>query len=590
MKNLNYGVIGNCTSAALVSERGAIEWCCLPTFDSPAVFAKILDLQQGGEFSIEVAGEYGIQQRYIPKTNVLKTAFSNGEDRFELIDFMPRYKTEFGQYYCPPDLIRYVRHVSGKPKIRIIYYPRPVYAQHDVKTEVRKEYIKTGTVKGPYESVYLYSDLQLPRVAAGESIAIDRDCFLLLSYNQKLTPLNIDAIVLEYERTRIYWLIWSSKTRRFSRFNDEIGRSALVLKLLTYQKTGAMLAAVTTSLPEEPGAERNWDYRYCWLRDAGMAVSVLVKLGHYRVAKRFLDYVIDVIPFKNERIQIVYGINGQKKLTEKKLDWLAGYENSNPVRIGNAAYSQKQNDIFGVVLDVIYQYLTIFKREAVENREDLWTVVRTLARHVEKNWTRKDRGIWEFRRANKHFTFSKALCWVSMDRAAKIAQYFGMPSYVRVWSKMRETILKDILEKGWNAELGAFTQAYGEKDLDAANLLLEHYGFISTDDPKYASTVMLTRKRLEKEGLMYRYKNHDDFGVPKSSFTACSFWLIRGLWKIGKRREAEAQFEKMLGYQNHLGLLSEDIDFKTKRLLGNYPQGYSHLSLVDAAITLAGGG
>lgn len=588
MKNLNYGVIGNCTSAALISQDGCIEWCCLPSFDSPSVFAKILDKKRGGEFGVQVASDYKIRQEYIAKTNVLVTTFSRKKDKFELIDFMPRYKTDSGKYHHPPDIIRYVRHISGKPQFRISYRPRPCFGQYDVKTEVRDAYIKTGTVEGSYESVYLYSDLNLGQIADNKPITIKRDCYLLLSYNQKLTDLNIDTIVLEYEKTRVYWLSWSANAQRFSRFNGAIQRSALALKLLSYQKTGAILAALTTSLPEELGSTRNFDYRYCWLRDASMCVAVLTKLGHYRVAKRFIDFILDIIPFKDEKIQTMYGINGQKNLKEKELDFLDGYENTKPVRIGNAAYTQKQNDIYGVLLDAIHQYLGIFKREVVENKEDIWTVVRTLARHVENNWAKKDRGIWEFRGQKKHFTFSKLLSWVAMDRSMKIAGYFGMDNYVEVWSQIRAKIKKDIHRKGWNADIHAFVQAYGENNLDAANLLMEHYGFIRADDPKFVSTVRLTQKRLSKDGLMYRYLNEDDFGKPRSSFTICTFWLIRSLCKIGEKKEAEKMFEDVLCYRNHLGLLSEDLDFETKRLLGNFPQGYSHLALIDAALTLCG--
>jgi GH15 family glucan-1,4-alpha-glucosidase len=501
---------------------------------------------------------------------------------------MPRYKNDTGAYHHPPDIIRYIRHIAGKPEVRVMYSPRPSYGRYDVKTEVRREYIKTGTLKGSYESVYLYSDLDLVAIAENRPFTIEHDCYMLLSYNQKLINLNLDTIQLEYEKTRVYWLNWSANTRRFSSYNDAINRSALVLKMLSYQKSGAILAAITTSLPEALGDIRNWDYRYCWLRDASMCVAVLTKLGHYRVAKRFLDFILDIIPYKDEKIQIVYGINGQKNLREKELDFLNGYENSKPVRIGNAAHTQKQNDIFGVLLDTIYQCLGTFKREVVEYREDIWTVVRTLARHVEDNWMKKDRGIWEFRSSKRHFTFSKMLCWVAMDRAMKIAKYFEMDNYVQVWSSFKDRIKKDILKKGWNSEIKAFVQAYGETYLDAANLLIAHYGFIEADDPRFVSTVRLTKERLCRDGLMYRYLNEDDFGKPSSSFTVCTFWLIKALYRIGEKRQAEEMFENVLSFRNHLGLLSEDIDFKTKRLLGNFPQAYSHLALIDAALTLCG--
>jgi len=588
MKNLNYGIIGNCTSAALISQNGCIEWCCLPYFDSPSVFAKLLDRRKGGEFDIRVAPDYKISQYYLSRTNLLVTSFSRKRDKFELIDFMPRYKRDSGMYHCPPDIVRYIRHISGKPEIRVVYDPRPAYSQHEVKKEVRDEYIKHVTTGGSYESTYLYSDLDYQRIADGEPLVINRDCYFLLSYNQKLMELSLDTILLEYEKTRVYWMDWSATTRRFARFNDEITRSALVLKLLAFQKTGAILAAVTTSLPEEIGSVRNWDYRFCWLRDASMNIAVLTKLGHYKVARNFLNFILDIIPYKDEKIQIMYGINRQKNLKEKVLDSFEGYENSKPVRIGNAAFTQKQNDIFGVLLDVIYQYLMTFKRTVVEDREDLWTVVRTLARHVENNWHKKDRGIWEFRSWRKHFTFSKVLCWVAMDRAMKIAENFSMVNYVRVWAQIREEIRQDILKNGWNPDVNAFVQSYGEPHLDAANLLMEHYGFIAADDPKYVATVLQTKNILSRDGLMFRYRNQDDFGIPRSSFTVCSFWLIKSLFKTGRTKEAETLFRRVLRYRNHVGLLSEDIDFDSKRLLGNFPQGYSHLALIDAAITLSG--
>jgi GH15 family glucan-1,4-alpha-glucosidase len=306
------------------------------------------------------------------------------------------------------------------------------------------------------------------------------------------------------------------------------------------------------------------------------------------VARRYIEFILDIIPFKDEKIQIMYGIKGQKRLTEKILTSLCGYENTGPVRVGNAAYMQKQNDIYGVMLDCIYQYLKIFKREAIEIREELWTVVRTLARHVEANWRKKDRGIWEFRKNPKHFTFSKVLCWVAIDRARLIAQYFSREDYVEAWENLATTIRNDILRHGWNKELGAFSQSYGEPFLDAANLLMEHYGFIAADDHRYVKTVRLTEERLCRNGLMYRYRTADDFGVPKSSFTVCTFWLIKSLYKIGETDKAEKMFTDLLSYSNHLGLYSEDLDFETKRLLGNFPQGYSHLALIDTALTLSG--
>lgn len=586
MNNLDYGIIGNCKSAALISRDGSIDWCCLPDFDSSSVFAKILDNEKGGYFSIEPIGKYTIHQRYLEKTNILITEYSRGESAFQVCDFMPRYKTDAGAYHCPPDIIRYIRYLRGTPKVNIYFKPRPAYAQHEARINVSEEYIKGMTAKGPYESVYLYSDLDHNKIADSRPISIQRDCFLSLSYNQKLFKPDMDWVRLEFQRTKVYWLGWVSKTQVFTKYQKEVERSSLVLKLLTYQKTGAILAAATTSLPETIGEVRNWDYRYCWLRDASMTISILARLGHNRVAERFLQFILDIIPFKDEKIQIMYSISHRRRLTEKELPWLDGYEGSKPVRIGNAAVKQKQNDIYGVVLDVIYESLTVF-HESLTIKEDLWTVTRTLARHIKNNWTKLDSGIWEFRAEQKHFTFSKILCWVGMDRAVRIAKFFGKDKDVKDYAYWRDQIKANILKKGRDSQTNALTQFYGSTSMDAANLLAQQYGFLSSKDPVYVDTVLHTYEKLSKDGLMYRYNSPDDFGQPKSSFTVCTFWMIKSLYLIGREKEAIEMFEQVLKYSNHLGLFSEDIDFKSKRLLGNFPQGYSHIALLDTALTLS---
>ncbi|MFC1761603.1 glycoside hydrolase family 15 protein [Planctomycetota bacterium] len=586
MNNLDYGVIGNCKSAALVSTTGSIDWCCLPDFDSSSFFAKLLDSEKGGNFAIEPLGDYDTQQRYLRHTNVLVTSFTSAEHAFELIDFMPRYRTDSGGYHSPPDIIRILRYISGQPQIRIHYQPRPGYARNGVRTVVTPDFIKHHTLKGSYESIYLYSDLPLQQIAENRAFTLDRDAFLLLSYNQKLVSPDLDWAQLEMERTKVYWMGWLSKTTTVTDYREAVERSALVLKLLAYQKTGAILAAVTTSLPEAIGEVRNWDYRFCWIRDASMTISVLTRLGHYNVARRFLQFILDLVPFKDERIQIMYGIHGQKNLIEKELDWLSGYENSRPVRIGNAAYKQKQNDMYGIVMDVIYQSMRLFGN-TLDNKEELWTVVRSLVRHVHDNWHNLDSGIWEFRTAKRHFTFSKILCWVAMDRAMRIALLFDKSVDAASYRRLRDKIHKDVLAKGCDPTTGTLTQYYGGQSLDSANLLAEPYGFLKADDPVYINTVNQTHEKLCVDGLAYRYRDPDDFGEPQSSFTVCTFWLIKALYRIGRHSEAKDLFDQLLGYANHVGLFSEDLDFKTRRLLGNFPQGYSHLSLIDTAMTLS---
>ena len=587
MVNLDYGIIGNCRSAALISKEGSIDWCCLPDFTSPSIFASLLDREKGGFFGIEVDDGYSIEQSYLDRTNILVTRFRKEQNAFEIHDFMPRYKTESGFYHTPPDIVRFIRYISGKPEARFRFQPQLAYAQYETAVLIESEYIRCHTTAGVYESVYLYTDFDRRSIGHSERVRIIGDHFFLLSYNQKLLELDLFKIQLEYERTKVYWLNWIDSTRNFTRYNEEIQRSALVLKLLTYNKTGAILAAVTTSLPEILGGTRNWDYRFCWIRDASMIITTLTSMGHYNSARRFLEFITDIIPYKDEKMQIMYGIRGEKKLAERELTWFSGYENSKPVRVGNAAYKQKQNDIYGVLIDLIYQYFKLY-RHTLSNSEELWTIVRSLIRTVAKSWMKKDTSIWEYRTQPRHFTFSKVLSWVAIDRGVKIANLLGKHTIANEWAVIRDRIKKDILKKGWNAQAQAFTQSYESDNMDAANLLMHQYGFIEANDPKYVMTVRKTMEELCRNGLMYRYRNRDDFGEPKTSFTICTFWMIKSLYSIGEREEAESMFERVLAHANHLGLFSEGIDFESKRLLGNFPQGYSHLALIDTAITLAG--
>lgn len=587
MNNLDFGIIGNCQSSALINKYGTIEWCCLPNFDSAFVFASLLDEENGGKFGIDAAGDYEITQRYMYKTNILQTTFTNGKDSFDVVDFMPRWKDAPTSYYCPPDVIRIIRHKCGSPRIRINYDPKPGYARHQPDTKISKDYIKTSTTNGQYESVYLYSDLSLNDIDKGNEIAVEDQHYFLLSYNQKITKPDIDNVLLAYQKTKAYWMDWTARGILPKKYRKEVERSAITLKTLAYQKTGAVLAAATTSLPESIGGVRNWDYRFCWIRDASMAISVMAHLNHCNVVRRFLSFILDIIPYKDEKIQIMYGIDGKRNLEEKEFDWFAGYEGSKPVRIGNDAWHQKQNDIFGILLDAIYQSLCLFRGD-IKTMDELWTIVRTLVRHVEHNWQKPDKGIWEFRSGNQNFVFSGILCWVAADRAARIAEMFEMDEYISEFRNLADTIHKDVMTKGVSAEGGYLTQAYGLDYLDAANLLAEPYGFIPKDHPVYIKTVVKSYERLCRNGLMYRYRTEDDFGLPESAFTVCTFWMIRALWKIGKKKLAESMFENVLKNANHLGLLSEDMDFETKRLLGNFPQAYSHLALIDAAFVLSG--
>ncbi len=586
MDNLDYGIIGNCRSAALISKTGSVDWCCLPEFDSSSVFAKLLDEKIGGSFEILVQDTYKIKQRYKKHTAILITTFSDGEDVFEIHDFMPRYHKETPGYYAPPEIARYFKHISGKPRFSVHYQPKLEYALGATNTYVKKNFIVSLTQGEKFDTVFLYTSFNKNAVLEGREIELKNDGYFLLGYNEKIFQPSTRKIYLELERTKVYWLNWSNKTPDYQKYNAQISRSAITLKLLTYNKSGAVLAAATTSLPETIGEVRNWDYRFCWIRDASMAIKVMADLGHKNVARRYLQFIVDLIPDKDEKLQIMYGINKEKKLTEITLDHLSGYKGSKPVRIGNAAYQQRQNDIYGILMDVVYEQLAKLSTD-IENGEELWGITKGIVWIVAKHWQEPDKGIWEFRSEDRHFTFSKVLCWVAIDRAIKVARIFRKTRKIEKWMLLEQEIKKDIYDNAWNKEVNAFTQSYGSPNLDASVLLMESYGFIDAKDPKFVSTVHTIERELSNDGLLYRYKNEDDFGLPSSSFTICTFWFINSLFKIGEEEKAKQLFDQLLSYSNHLGLFSEDIDFKTKRLLGNFPQAYSHLALIECAINFS---
>jgi len=581
--NLNYGIIGNCKSSALINEDSSIEWCCLPQFDSPSVFGKILDQKKGGSFQILCDKSYSITQKYLDNTCILMTKFDNGSDAFELLDYMPRFQKENGVYYAPPEICRILKLVKGNPKLKVLYDPRLVYSIGRTNNYEKNDFIVSVVNEERYDTLYLYTDLNKKNILECSEISLERDYFLTISYNEKINPPSLDHINLELERTKVYWLNWCFKTPTYKNYNSQILRSAMTLKLLTFEKTGAVLAAATTSLPETIGEVRNWDYRFCWIRDASMVIKVITKLGHVKIVKKFIDFILDIIPDKNEKLQIMYGINGEKMLTEETLDHLSGYKNSRPVRVGNAAFIQKQNDIYGILVDAIHYQIEKYLNEN-DKHEELWSIVKNIVWVVDNNWKMPDKGIWEFRQEDQHFTFSKLLCWVAVDRAIKISELIQGGKSAKKWKSLRSEIYNDIIENAWSDEKQAFTQSYGAEHLDASVLLMEPYGFIDAKDIRYVKTVKAIERELSHEGLLFRYKNVDDFGTPSSSFTVCTFWFINSLYKIGEKEKSKLMFDKLLSYSNHLGLFSEDIDFKSKRLLGNFPQAYSHLALIDTAM------
>ena len=579
---LNYGIVGNCKSSALIFEDSSINWCCLPQFDSSSVFGKILDNEIGGSFKINCDESFSIKQTYYKNTAILVTNFKNDNEEFELIDYMPRYKNDDGTFYSSPEIHRILLPIKGNPKIKVNYDPKLEYSYGKTKKHIKKNFIVSIVEDKNYETLFLYTNVNKKDILEQNEITLDKKIFFCVSYNEKINIPSFESIYFEFEKTKVYWLNWTNKNPYFKNYGDQINRSAITLKLLTFEKTGAVLAAATTSIPETIGEVRNWDYRFCWIRDASMVIKIITKLGHVNIVNNFIDFIVNLIPNKNEKLQIMYGINGEKILTERKLDHLSGFMDSKPVRVGNAAYFQKQNDIYGILMDAIHFQILKFQDDNYKH-EQLWSIVKSIVWSVNKNWKNADKGIWEFRNKDMHFTFSKLLCWVAVDRAIKISELIQRGEKAKKWESLRDEIHDDIIKNAWSENKQAFTQSYGSHDLDSSVLLMESYGFIEASDSKFIKTVKSIEKELMFEGLLFRYKNKDDFGEPKSSFTVCTFWFIDSLYKIGEKKKAKKMFDELLSYSNHLGLFSEDIDFKSKELLGNFPQAYSHLALIETA-------
>ncbi len=582
----DYGITGNCRSSALISKYGSVDWCCLPDFDSPSVFARLLDDVQGGHFSIIPEGEFSVSQSYILNTNILRTVFESEAASFEIIDFMPIYRSDEQGHYNAPELYRLLRVRKGIPVLRIEYVPSLNYGS-PTKGIVNKNYIKHVTTEGRYESVYLYTNIDRNTVFYGNRFELKENTFLCVTYNQKLIRVDYNRAYLEYQRTKVYWMNWSNRTMNFQKYQSQIIRSALVLKLLFYEKSGAIIAAPTTSLPEIPGGTRNWDYRFCWIRDSSMVIRTLLQIGHSNSARKFQNFILNVNTGKQDDIQIMYGINGETNLEEKVIVNLKGYRDSPPVRTGNGAFSQKQNDIYGILIDTILMSFIKFP-STLDTSEEMWTFVRGMVAIVERNWRNPDKGIWEIRGPERHFVYSKIMSWVAVDRGMKIAQMLDKDFYIDEWKCLAETIRNDVFKNGWDEELGSFVQYYGSKDLDASNLLMEEFGMIDAGDPRYVSTVLKTKEQLLINGFVYRYINDDDFGKPSGSFVLCNFWLVNSLFKTGHRAEAVELFDSLLRHTNHVGLLSEHIDTSTGELLGNFPQAYSHLGIIQSALLING--
>jgi GH15 family glucan-1,4-alpha-glucosidase len=579
----DYALIGDCGSAALVGRDGSIDWLCLPRFDSPACFAALLGETEHGRWLIAPAAAAArSERRYLDGSLILATMFETADGTVELIDFMRPHRRL-------PQLVRLVRGLRGRVPMRTEFILRFDYGSLVPWVERLPEG-GLAAIGGP-ERVVLRTPAPLRgedlktvgefTVEAGETLPF------VLSYGPSHQPLPppVDPARALHD-TEVFWRRWSDRCAPAGPWNEAVKRSLVVLKGLTYAPTGGIVAAATTSLPEQIGGVRNWDYRYCWLRDATFTLLALMNAGYYEEARRWRDWLFRAVAGSPDQLQIMYGLGGERRLSEWEAAWLPGYEGSRPVRIGNAAVNQTQLDVYGEVLDALYHAHS----HGLPANKHGDAVGRVLLDHLAKTWDQPDEGIWEVRGPRQHFTHSKVMVWVAFDRAIKILEGRGNSSRVlEHWRWVRDNIHEDICRKAFDTELGSFVQAYGSKALDASLLLLPLVGFLPPTDPRITGTVTAIERRLMADGFVCRYDTGEVAdGLPpgEGAFLACSFWLADNFVLQGRISEARELFERLIALRNDVGLLAEEYDPRLGRQLGNFPQAFSHVALVNTAFNL----
>jgi len=591
----DYALIGDAHTAALVARDGSIDWCCWPRFDSPAIFCRLLDARKGGWFRVGATGEHKAARSYIHSTNVLATTFETDAGKFRLTDFMPVERlteSHRGEDIAPGyKIIRLVEGLAGTTDVEISFRPTFNFALADTLLAPHEH---GAVARAGDKALALCCPARLQPDESGAltgrlRVAPHERIWIALTYYPDARGQEIVVAPTDYEaeleRTLAYWREWWHTCRYDGPYADLVRRSALTLKLLTFEPTGALVAAPTTSLPEEIGGVRNWDYRYTWLRDSSLILYALQLLGYTEEAADFFEWLDRLCITCRGKLQIMYTIDGESEIPEHTLDHLEGYRGSSPVRVGNAAFEQKQLDIYGEVLDAVHLYHT---RTNSAVRREWWDDVKFMAEQTCERWREPDYGIWEVRGGARHFLYSKLMCWVALDRAIKLAeQAKHAEADIRQWRRTREEIRHAILTEGYNEEVGAFTQAFNETQLDASALVIPLTGFLPASDPRVLSTVARVQERLTSNGLVYRYLTDDGLPGGEATFALCSFWLVDNLAMQGRTQEARALFEKIVSYANDLGLLAEEIDPVSGELLGNYPQGFSHLALIRSALNIS---
>ena len=586
-----HGVIGDLHTVALVGTDGSIDWFCCPHFDSPTVFASLLDADKGGRFRISPTAErYQAKQLYFPDTNVLITRFLTPDGVAEVQDFMTIAAADDETH--PHQVVRRVVCVRGEMRFAVEVAPRFNYAREEHRLRVHDEGVVflapslclalSSSIPFDLRGGDAHAELTL-RAGETATFALAR-----AARDRPPTLFTEEHALRAVQATGEFWRGWLSRSRYRGRWREMVNRSALTLKLLTFEPTGAIVAAPTTSLPEVIGGERNWDYRYTWIRDAAFSLYALLRLGFKDEAGAFMGWLTD--RFRESKgggegpLQVMYGIDGRAELTEETLDHLEGYKGSAPVRIGNGAAQQLQLDIYGELIDSVYLY----NKYGTPIYHHAWTDLTRIVEWLCENWDRPDDGIWEVRGGPQDFTYSRLMSWVALDRTIRIGRDRGLPTKLVRWYEVRDAIYSQIMERGWNEKRSAFVQHYGSDVLDASLLLMPLVLFIAPTDPRWISTLDAMSAELVSDSLVYRYNveaSPDGLEGKEGTFSICSFWYVEALARAGRLDEARLAFEKMLTYANHLGLFSEEIG-PSSELLGNFPQAFTHLALISAAVNL----
>jgi GH15 family glucan-1,4-alpha-glucosidase len=579
----DYALIGDCETAALVSRTGSIDWLCWPRFDSNACFAALLGGPDNGRWAIEaVDADARVSRRYRNRTLILETTIETSTGTATLIDFMPlRGETS--------DIVRIVRGDRGTVRFRFELVLRFDYGR-SVPWVTRLDNGTLSAIAGP-DVVVLKSPVavqgrDLKTVAEFDVTAGQTLPFVLTRGCSHLPPpASVDPDDA-LDATDKFWTEWAAQNRSHGTWDDAVTRSLITLKALTYAPTGGIVAAPTTSLPEHIGGIRNWDYRYCWLRDATLTLLSLMNAGYFDEARAWRDWLLRAAAGAPAQLQIMYGLAGERRLPEFDIPWLAGYERSQPVRIGNAAHDQRQLDVFGEVMDALHQA----RKGGLAARDEDWAFQRELLVHLEKLWDQPDEGIWEVRSGREHFTFSKVMAWVAFDRGIRAAQDHDLDAPIDRWSAVRQAIHDQVCANGFDSSIGSFVRSYGSKDLDASLLLLPTMGFLPATDPRIVGTIRAVEKRLLWNGFVLRYDTHaaaDGLPAGEGVFLACSFWLADAYVLMGRIDDARQLFERLLTLRNDVGLLAEEYDPSLARLVGNFPQAFSHVALINTAHNLS---